>query len=447
MSTSTTPRPPQLTLTLAADRSLIWTAGDSVRYLVADINVDGELPPTNEQVPLNLALAIDVSGSMQGEKLESAKRTALAVANGMRDIDRLTIVSFSDDAILHLSARQMDSAGRAEARDAIRRLRTISSTNLFGGWQLAGETLVEAMRGADRASHRIILLTDGQANVGVSDAPSLAMHTATLQQRGVITSAVGIGDDYDQEILAAMTEAGGGRLHDAENAGEINEVVLGELLEGRRALVERVTLTIKLGRGLRRCELLGSWAMTPGPDEIQVMVGSLRPESPKRVVLRVTCDAGAAGSLIPFNASVTAQRADGAGEISAVAPEMYLRFVEDVENNAQVRDRERSLAALLVWQSTALTEAITMNRAGHREQAKHKLGQELRWMRRYAEGLQRAEGLITEAEVLYHDIGYDLEERSRKDVAMMLMQRSRSEEDLRSKPRRAMRDTLKPRRP
>jgi len=232
-----------------------------------------------------------------------------------------------------------------------------------------------------------------------------------------------------------MTEAEGGRLHDAADAREISEVVLGELLEGRRALLERVTLHVQMGRGVRSCEMLGSWAATSSADAVEVMVGSLRPDAPKRVVFRVTCDAGAPGTLIPFNASLTAQCADGSGAVSVRAPEFYLRFVADAENNAQVRDQDRSLAALMVWQSMVMGRAVQMNRAGELGAAKRYVSAELRWMKKYARGLINAGALIAEVELLVVRIGEDMGERMRKDVYMATMKRGRFEGDLRSAPR------------
>lgn len=440
---ATTPRAPELTLTLAPDRSLIWEQGDSVRYLVADIGVTGELPTDAERPPLNLALAIDVSGSMNGEKLEAARRTAMAVAQGMSEHDRLTIVSFADEAMLHLAARSMNAAGRAEAVQAIGQMMTLGCTNLHAGWELAGETAARAMSEMPRATTRIVLLTDGMANVGIADPAVLARAAGAMQQRGILTSAVGIGDDYQEGLLSAMTEAGGGRLHDAANAQEISEVVLGELLEGRLALVERATLRVELGRGLKQCELLGSWAMTPGPDVIEVMVGSLRPDVPKRIVLRVTCDAGAPGTLIAFNASLRAERADGLGQVAVSAPEAYLRFVPEAENNAQVRDQDRSLAALMVWQSMVMGRAVQMNREAVPGAARRYLERELRYLKRYARGIAGSETLIAEVESLWERIDEWLDERVRKDVYMATMKRGRYEEDVRSAPRARVRDVLR----
>jgi Ca-activated chloride channel homolog len=83
-----------------------------------------------------------------------------------------------------------------------------------------------------KASHRLMLLSDGQANEGITDRSKLARHADELRARG-ITSAGGIGDGYDEERLGAMAVADGGRLHDTGKAREIGEVVLGELREGR----------------------------------------------------------------------------------------------------------------------------------------------------------------------------------------------------------------------
>jgi len=156
---------------------------------------------------------------------------------------------------------------------------------------------------------------------------------------------------------------------------------------------------------------------------------------PKRIVFRVTCEAGAVGVLIPFNASVTAQCADGSGEISARAPEMYLRFVASDENKAQPRDQDRSLAALMVWQSTVLGRAVQMNREAARGEARRYLERELRYLKRYARGVVNAGALIAEVELLTAQIDEVMDERVRKDIYMATMKRGRYEWDVRSAPR------------
>ena len=103
---------PQLSLTFGPDRALVWEAGESVRYLVADISANGTVLKNAERVSLNLALAVDVSGSMSGEKLEAARATAAQVVDALTSKDRLSIIAFSDDVELLLEAKKMDAAGR-----------------------------------------------------------------------------------------------------------------------------------------------------------------------------------------------------------------------------------------------------------------------------------------------------------------------------------------------
>jgi Ca-activated chloride channel family protein len=165
------------------------------------------------------------------------------------------------------------------------------STNLFEGWLQAVERVAIAQAENPQAPHRVVLLSDGQADLGVTE---LARHTGELLARGIITSTAGIGDGYDEELLGVMAEAGGGRLHDAEHAPEIGEVVLGELRESRAALLERATLRVSIPANLR-AEVVGAWAHTALPGAMEVLVGTLLPEQTKRVVRRLHCPSGAAG--------------------------------------------------------------------------------------------------------------------------------------------------------
>ncbi len=426
------PRHPSLSLAFAPDRHLIWEEGDSVRYLVADIGADGVLPQADKETPLNVALAIDVSGSMGGGKLEAACRTAIAVAEGMRPTDRLTIVSFADEAAMHLDAEPMTTRGKEAARRAISALHTLGSTNLFDGWTLAGEHVARAMRANDRASHRILLLTDGHANVGLVDRGELARHAGELQDRGILTSAVGIGDGYDEGLLAGMAQSGGGRLHDAAEANEIGEVVLGELLEGRRALVERATLRVQLG-DVERATVVGAWANTVRGGVVEVLVGSLQPSETKRVVIRVHCSAGEPGQRIDFTACLTAQLPDGSGEIAAADVACHLEFAEARENSAQRRNEELSLAVLSAWQSATVRHAIQLNREHDRRRARHFLSKEMRYLEAYARGLRGAEPFMIELALLSEQIEEEMDERVRKDVYMATHKRERGEGELRSR--------------
>ena len=83
-----------LSLTAGLDRACAWEEGGSVRYLVAELAGRGATTPRGASPALNLALAIDVSSSMAGDKIEAARRAACAVAAAMTRHDRLSIIAF-----------------------------------------------------------------------------------------------------------------------------------------------------------------------------------------------------------------------------------------------------------------------------------------------------------------------------------------------------------------
>lgn len=423
-----------LTLTAGLDRTRAWEEGGSVRYLVAELAAEGATTPRTEVPALNLALAIDVSGSMAGDKIDAARRAARAVAEALTERDRLSIVAFDSTAELLLDARPMDRAGRAAAITAIAGLAERGGTNLFDGWLLAAERVAVAMATAPQASHRVLLLSDGQANEGVTEREEIARHAGALLERRVVTSALGIGNGYDEELLGAIAEAGGGNLHDAEHAPEIGEVVLGELQAGRAALVERVTLRVTVPANLRG-EVVGAWAHAALPGVIEVMVGSLMPEQTKRVVFRLHCPSGAPGTAILLGVSAGGASPDGGDAIDARPVEAELRLARGSENNAQRRDAARSLAVVQAWQAEALRRAVRMNREGDRRAARHFLERELRWMEPYARGVPGTETLLAELILVQRRVSEEWDERTRKEVYAASYKSSRSERDLRAAPR------------
>jgi Ca-activated chloride channel family protein len=433
---------PTLDLVAGLDRSLAWRDGDSVRYLVADLIAGRDATASREMTPLNLALAIDVSSSMAGEKLAFARTTALSVVNVLEPGDRLTLVAFSHEAVLLLDAAAMDAAGRAAAATAIGGLHSVGNTDLSAGWLLAAEHLAIAMQTAPRASHRLLLLSDGQANRGITEPAELARHAGALLARGIVTSTVGIGDGYDEALLGSMAEAGGGRLHDAEHAREIGEVVLGELLEGRGAVLERVRVCITVPATMR-AEVVGPWAHTVLGGTIEVLIGTLLPDRLRRVVLRLHCPAGAPGDVLLLGVAANGMLPDGTGQVEARPADVETRLARSGDNNAQPRDLDRSQAVVQAWHAAILRKAASLNRAGDRRGGRHFLEREMRLIERYARGVPGVETMLAELVLLLRRVDEDWGERTRKEVFSASVQRGRYEADLREEVRAPLLERLR----
>jgi len=190
----------------------------------------------SERQPVALAVVIDRSGSMAGAKLQAACVAAQQLVRPLRPADRLSVISFDDEVrtVVPLSPPSEEVITR------IGRIRSGGQTALFDGWRAGMESLLQA---EDLQHHqkRVLLLTDGQANVGLRRRSEVAPWVGTAQESAISTSCIGLGDDYEERLLIAMAEAGGGNLVHLTAPQQLEAIFQAEL-EG---------LNLTLGRDLR----------------------------------------------------------------------------------------------------------------------------------------------------------------------------------------------------
>ena len=195
--------------------------------------------------PLNLALVIDRSGSMSGRKLSFARKAARFLAGELTARDRLAIVTFDDEVTV-----VMPSTPVSDPQPFLAAINTIHSggcTALFDGW-LAGATQVANY--LDPASlNRVLLLSDGQANEGLTNQNEIAAKVAGLTQRGISTSAFGLGADFDEDLMGAMAGSGDGTLAFIESPGQLADLYASELQGLATTLGKRVSIGIRAKNG------------------------------------------------------------------------------------------------------------------------------------------------------------------------------------------------------
>ncbi|ACO47757.1 VWA domain-containing protein [Deinococcus deserti] len=171
----------------------------------------------SQRPPLNLAFVIDRSGSMSGLPLQMAKQAAIAAVRQARPDDRVSVVAF-DDRVDVIVPSQL-ATSREAVIQAIGTIDDRGSTNLHGGW-LEGATQV-AQHLTPGALNRVILLSDGQANVGVTDRREIARQVRGLTERGISTTTIGLGSHYDEELLLAIANAGDGNFEHVEDPSRL----------------------------------------------------------------------------------------------------------------------------------------------------------------------------------------------------------------------------------
>ena len=205
-----------------------------------------------ERPPLNLALVIDRSGSMGGTKLSYARKAARFLAGELTSRDRLAIVSFDDEVNVVVPSRPV-----ADPQPFIAAINTIHSggcTALFDGWRAGATQVAEHLDPA--AMNRVLLLSDGQANEGLTDTDQIAAKVAGLTQRGISTSAFGLGDDFDEDLMGAMAAAGDGTLAHSETPSQLADLYASELQGLAGTFGRRVSLGLRGKHGAEVVDLL-----------------------------------------------------------------------------------------------------------------------------------------------------------------------------------------------
>lgn len=191
--------------------------------------------------PLNLSLVVDRSGSMAGAKIDYTRRAAAMLVQNLGINDTLSVVLYNDEVSVLLPPEKVQR--KDIINQQIQRITPGGATNLSGGW-LEGVKLV--MQGLNpEQTNRVILISDGLANRGVTDTEKLIAFAKQKYYDGVSTTTMGLGEDFNEDLLIQMSNAGGGAYYYIENA-EMMPIILQEELSGLLSLVGQnlsVTLT------------------------------------------------------------------------------------------------------------------------------------------------------------------------------------------------------------
>jgi Ca-activated chloride channel family protein len=223
---------------------------------------------------------IDRSGSMTGPKLEVAKRCAAYLVHRLASRDQLALVTYDDTVQLVAPLAPVNQA----LMGAIAAVFAGGSTNLSGGW-LKG--LEELKRSDEAGPRKILLLTDGLANVGVTDSGSLVALARNASGADVGTTTIGFGHDFDEDLLTSMADAGGGNAHYAATPDEAPGIFAQEFEGLVKLMAQNLSVEIRPTQDVKMLGVLNEYPEISVPGGVQMQLGDVYGEERRRVVFEL----------------------------------------------------------------------------------------------------------------------------------------------------------------
>ncbi len=320
------------------------TVHATVRVSGADVEVSGE------RAPLNVALVVDRSTSMSGGKFEQAIRASHLLVDMLGPNDRLAIVSYGSDVSTMSSSLLATSANKELLHNAVAQIRLSGSTNLSGGLQRGMELIVPHNR--DETINRVLLLSDGHANAGVTTVEGLSQLAARGLERGVSLTTMGIGLDYNENIMTAMAKNGAGNYYFIENEEAIAGMFRQEWNGLASTVARNTVLKLKTAPGVELLSVHGFASSTKG-DTTTIKLSEFYARQEKDVLVELAVSPQGTGSRPIMTSRLTFddvtqddKRVSSSVTVAAVAtddPKQLAKVDRDVVRRAQQVETARSM--------------------------------------------------------------------------------------------------------
>lgn len=265
------------------DYDVISVAREQRLFMMA--RIQGKPAPASfQRRSLNLSVVLDRSGSMGGDKISYVCKAAQFLVDHLGSSDKLSVVAYDDriEVVIPPGAPVMKDS----IKQAIEKLTARGSTNLSGGWLQGCQFVAEGQQ--DGHVNRVLLLTDGLANQGITDPTRLITLARQKYEEGISTTTMGVGMDFNEDLLVRMASEGGGAFYFIDNPDQAPSIFSEELKDLLSVVGQNLTVTLIPLNGVQMVRQLNTYPKSEQNGNSIFRLGDLFADELKALVLELT---------------------------------------------------------------------------------------------------------------------------------------------------------------
>lgn len=246
-----------------------------------------------DRAPVNVSFVLDKSGSMTGEKIAKAKEAAIAAIQRLSKRDIVSVVAYDSTVRVIVPATKLTD--KKMVCDSIRRVEAGGTTALFAGVSKGAGELRKFLD--KNRVNRVVLLSDGLANVGPQSPSELGNLGASLMKEGISVSTMGLGLDYNEDLMSQLASRSGGNHIFIEKASDLVNIFNREFDDVLSVVAQEVAIDVQVSSGIRPVRVLNMDAEING-QRVIVKMNQLYSQQEKYVLLEVEVPATKAGETL-----------------------------------------------------------------------------------------------------------------------------------------------------
>lgn len=282
----------------------------------------------NSRPPINVAIVIDKSGSMSGARIDAAKDAAHVALDRLGSDDIVSLVSYNHRVQVLAPAARLGAA-RDEIERAIDRLRVDGTTALYAGTKEGGKQVETFL--SDTNVNRVVLISDGLANVGPSKPYQLAKLGQQLASKGISVTTIGLGLNYNEDLMQRLAASSDGNHAFVESPRQLAGIFDKEFGDALSIAAQDVEIIIECEAGFKPTRVLGREAEITG-STIKLRLNQLQADNERYVVVEMETPDKAANSDVQV-ASVSVNYLDmTSGSRAAKKAEVTARLSENEDD-------------------------------------------------------------------------------------------------------------------